>query len=72
MENLKYSVRRVYGKDLIYPANAVADTFCAIARMKTLDTRTLKLAASLGFKLEQVMEPCAVSIDSVKLYARKA
>ena len=46
------SVKNVYGKEMIYPANSVAQIFADIARQTTLSRDTLKLAQALGYKIE--------------------
>jgi hypothetical protein len=51
---IQVTVRGVYGKDLIYPADAFAKTFCELIRKKTLDEVDLKNIKSLGFQIEIV------------------
>jgi hypothetical protein len=51
---IQIEVRNVYGNETIYPANETAKTFAAIAGTKTLKSETLKLAKSLGYKVELV------------------
>jgi len=46
------TVKNVYGKEMIYPANSVAQIFADIARQCTLSRDTLKLAQGLGYKVE--------------------
>ncbi len=46
------TIKNVYGKDMIYPANSVAQIFADIARQTTLSRDTLKLAQALGYKIE--------------------
>jgi hypothetical protein len=46
------SVKNVYGKEMIYPANSVAQIFADIARTYTLTRETLKQAQALGYKIE--------------------
>ena len=46
------TIKNVYGKEMIYPANSVAQIFADIARQTTLSRDTLKLAAALGYKVE--------------------
>jgi hypothetical protein len=50
------TIKNVYGNEMIYPANSVAQIFADIARQKTLSRDTLKLAQSLGYKIE-VQQP---------------
>jgi len=46
------TIKNVYGKEMIYPANSVAQIFADIARQTTLSRDTLKLAQALGYKVE--------------------
>ena len=46
------TVKNVYGNELIYPANSVAQIFADIARQQTLSRETLRLAKSLGYTVE--------------------
>jgi hypothetical protein len=52
MESLLVTIKTVYGKEMIYPANVVAQICADIAGQKTLSRATLKHAQSLGFKVE--------------------
>ena len=45
-------IKSVYGKEMIYPANSVAQIFADIARQTTLSRDTLKQAQALGYKVE--------------------
>lgn len=49
---LMVTVKNVYGKELIYPVNDVAQTFADISGQKTLSRETLKHAQTLGFVVE--------------------
>lgn len=51
---VKVEVRSVYGNSTIYPANAAAKRFAAIARKKTLDRFDLLNIGALGFAVEEV------------------
>ena len=46
------TIKNVYGKEMIYPANSVAQIFADIARQTTLSRDTLKQAQALGYKIE--------------------
>ena len=46
------TIKNVYGKEMIYPGNSVAQIFADIARQTTLSRDTLKLAQALGYKVE--------------------
>ena len=46
------TIKTVYGKEMIYPANSVAQIFADIARQTTLSRDTLKQAQALGYKIE--------------------
>ena len=46
------TIKNVYGKEMIYPANSVAQIFADIAGQKTLSRETLKHAKSLGYTIE--------------------
>jgi len=50
------TIKNVYGTEMIYPANSVAQIFADIARQKTLSRETLKLAKALGYEI-QVQQP---------------
>jgi hypothetical protein len=50
------TIKNVYGKEMVYPANSVAQIFADIARQTTLSRETLKLAQGLGYKIE-VQQP---------------
>jgi hypothetical protein len=49
---LKLRLKNVYGNELIYPANQVAETFAALIGKKTFDKRDLENIKKLGFTLE--------------------
>jgi hypothetical protein len=49
--------RNVYGVDLIYPANHEADVFCKLAGKATLTMKHLDLIRSIGFTVEQTLDP---------------
>ena len=51
---VKVEVRNVYGNDMIYPANAAAERFAAIAGNKTLRGIDLVNIKALGFAVEEV------------------
>lgn len=51
---VKVEVRNVYGNATIYPANAAAERFAAIAGKKTLSNADLMNIQALGFKVEEV------------------
>jgi len=53
---LMVTIKNVYGTEMIYPANSVAQIFADIARQKTLSRETLKLAKALGYEI-QVQQP---------------
>lgn len=51
---LKIKIKSVYGNEMIYPANDVAEKFCNLLGKKTLSDRDLGVIIQLGFKVEQV------------------
>ena len=53
---LMVTIKNVYGTEMIYPANSVAQIFADIARQYTLSRETLRLAKALGYEI-QVMQP---------------
>jgi len=53
---LLVTIKNVYGKEMIYPANNVAQIFADIARQTTLSRETLKHAQSLGYKIDVVQK----------------
>jgi len=46
------TIKNVYGTEMIYPANSVAQIFADIARQKTLSRETLKQAKALGYEIQ--------------------
>jgi hypothetical protein len=46
------TVRNVYGKETIYPANETARIFTSIAGKKTLDHADLKSIQALGYEIK--------------------
>jgi len=56
------TIKNVYGNELIYPVNSVAQLFANIARQKTLSRETLKHAKALGYKIE-VHQLCSASFN---------
>ena len=44
-------VRSVYGRDLIYPVNAVAQVFCEISQRDTLTRSVMEHLSELGYSL---------------------
>jgi len=50
------SVRRVYGMPVIYPADANARSFAAIAGTKTLTRQTIRQIKNLGFEIVELFE----------------
>ena len=53
------TVRRVYGLPVIYPANANARAFSAIAGTKTITPAMLRHIRALGFDVNEKIEPAA-------------
>ena len=47
-------VRRVYGKELIYPRNEAARVFCALIGNKVLKLEQVELIKTLGFEVELI------------------
>ena len=58
------TVRRVYGMPVIYPANANARAFSAIAGTKTITPAMLRHIRALGFEITEKTEPAA-TLDEV-------
>ena len=50
------SVRRIYGMPVIYPADANARSFAAIAGTKTLTRQTVRHIKNLGFEVVEMFE----------------
>ncbi len=50
------TVRRVYGMPVIYPADANALSFAAIAGTKTLTRQTVRHIKNLGFEIVEMFE----------------
>lgn len=51
---VKVEVRNVYGNATIYPANAAAERFAAIAGKKTLSNADLMNIQALGFFVKKI------------------
>jgi hypothetical protein len=51
---LKISIKTVYGKDLIYPADETAEMLVSLTGKKTFDKRDLVTIQNLGYEIEQV------------------
>jgi hypothetical protein len=62
---LMVTIKNVYGTEMIYPANSVAQIFADIARQKTLSRETLKLAKALGYEIQVQQQKLAWSTDNV-------
>lgn len=54
MKKLQYRIKQVYGNDMMYPANDIAETIVKLTGKKTLDETALKLSSQLGFENERV------------------
>jgi len=54
---LEVEVRKVYGVDLIYPANDAALKLAELVGNKTLNLRQLELAKALGHEVVEVAKP---------------
>jgi hypothetical protein len=50
------TVRRIYGMPVIYPADANARSFAAIAGTKTLARQTVRHIKNLGFEIVEMFE----------------
>lgn len=50
------TVRRVYGMPVIYPSDANARSFAAIAGTKTLTRQTVRQIKNLGFEIVELFE----------------
>lgn len=60
------TVRRVYGVPVIYPADANARAFSAIAGTKTITPAALRHIRNLGFDVTEKTEPAATLEDLTK------
>ena len=45
-------IKNVYGRELIYPIDAAAETFARLTGKKTLDRSDLELIKQLGFEIK--------------------
>lgn len=54
MQVIEVTIKNVYGKATVYPANEAAEFLAAIAGTKTLSTAVLAYARRLGFDIKQV------------------
>lgn len=57
------TVRRIYGMPVIYPADANARAFAAIAGTKTITPAALRHIRALGFDVNEKTEPAATLED---------
>lgn len=57
------TVRRVYGMPVIYPADANARSFAAIAGTKTITPAALRHIRNLGFEITEQTTPAATLED---------
>tara|TARA_R100001086_G_scaffold59237_1_gene27124 strand:- start:98 stop:280 length:183 start_codon:yes stop_codon:yes gene_type:complete len=51
MNTVEVTIKQVYGKELIYPANKNAERFANIAGTRTLSASVLQNAKALGFEI---------------------
>jgi hypothetical protein len=55
MDNeIKVTIKSLYGQDKIYPANAQAERLASLVGTKTLTNQTLRQAVAMGFSLSYV------------------
>lgn len=47
-----FAKRDVYGRELLYPANATAEGLCRLARQKTFLREDLHKLTALGFRVQ--------------------
>lgn len=45
--------KQVYGKPMLYPANAQAENLCMLVGAKTLSPRHLDIALAMGFTITE-------------------
>lgn len=50
-----YRIKSVYGNDLIYPANDIADKFINLLGKKTFSKVDLAIISNLGYEIKQVI-----------------
>ena len=55
-KTITVTVRRVYGMPVIYPSDANARSFAAIAGTKTLTRQTVRHIKNLGFEIVELFE----------------
>lgn len=55
MNEVKYTIRTIYGLDRRYPANGMANLVCDLAGTKTLTNDTLKILKKHNVKLVKVL-----------------
>jgi hypothetical protein len=55
MKHITVKVKNVYGNPVAYPACEMSEVFARIAGTKTLTAETLRLIASLGFTVKQII-----------------
>jgi len=55
-KTITVTLRRVYGMPVIYPSDANARSFAAIAGTKTLTRQTVRQIKNLGFEIVELFE----------------
>ena len=53
---LTVKVKQVYGNDMIYPVNDIAQKFSNLLGKKTFSKVDLAIISNLGYKITQTME----------------
>ena len=53
---VQITVRNVYGNDLIYPANPMAENFAKLTGQKTFSHAHLQIIEAMGFSIVQVSQ----------------
>lgn len=54
MINLQFTIKNVYGHELLYPANEAAQVACTLLQKRTVTTRDIKLLKRLGHSVEVI------------------
>ena len=51
---IEYRIKNVYGNEMTYPANELANKFADLLKVKTFNISQLNKLADLGYELKRV------------------
>jgi hypothetical protein len=56
-KQVQITIKSVYGKDMIYPANALAENLTKLTGQKTFSNAQLQTIEAMGFSIVQIAKP---------------